>query len=167
MTYVLVTLTERIINIHSFFQELNKIYKENQSQFDELINKCNEQLKVDNSCDSDISQDIQCQLNTLPIRYTLYITLHVFAFGISMLFNIQLICIISIYSWKNLEVKIKDKRGRVLSAWEELQTILGLIDVETKWLTCLNATVEKHEKQNVSEHKSLSGLISNFEVSTV
>lgn len=54
----------------------------------------------------------------------------------------------------------------MLSAWEELQTIFGLIDVETKWLNRLNSSVEEHEKQNFTEHKSLSGLISNFEVST-
>lgn len=81
--------------------------------------------------------------------------------------NIKFICIILICSWKNLEVKIKDKRVRVLSAWEELKTILGLIDVETKWLTRLNASVEEHEKQSFTEHKNLSGLISNFEVSTL
>lgn len=72
-----------------------------------------------------------------------------------------------ICSWKNLDNKISDKRTRILSAWEELQTILGLIDVETKWLNRLNITVEDHKKQNLIEHKSLSGLISNFDVSTL
>jgi len=69
------------------------------------------------------------------------------------------------FSWKNLENKISDKRVRVLNAWEELQTILGLIDVETKWLSRLNIAVEEHKKKKFIEHKSLSGLISNFEVS--
>lgn len=77
----------------------------------------------------------------------------------------KLISAIYILSWKNLENKISDKRVRVLSAWEELQTILGLVDVETKWLSRLNNTVEEHKKQKLVEHKSLSGLISNFEVS--
>jgi len=72
---------------------------------------------------------------------------------------------VSIYSWKNLETKIADKRARVLNAWEELQTILGSIDVETKWVNRLNDTVEEHKKRNLIEHKSLSGLISNFDVS--
>jgi len=69
------------------------------------------------------------------------------------------------FSWKNLENKISDKRVRVLNAWEELQTILGLVDVETKWLSRLNIAVEKHNTKKFVEHKSLSGLISNFEVS--
>lgn len=72
-----------------------------------------------------------------------------------------------ICSWKNLDNKISDKRTRILSAWEELQTILSLIDVETKWLNRLNIAVEDHKKQNLIEHKSLSGLISNFDVSTL
>lgn len=76
----------------------------------------------------------------------------------------MLYIILLVYSWKNLESKISDKRVRVLNAWEELQTILSLIDVETKWLNRLNITVEEHQKQKFVEHKSLSGLISNFEV---
>lgn len=60
---------------------------------------------------------------------------------------------------------MKDKKMRVLSAWEELQTILGLIDVEVKWLDRLNIAVEDYKKQTLIEHKSLSGLISHFEVS--
>lgn len=76
----------------------------------------------------------------------------------------MLYIILLVYSWKNLESKISDKRIRVLNAWEELQTILSLIDVETKWLNRLNITVEEHQKQKFVEHKSLSGLISNFEV---
>lgn len=70
-----------------------------------------------------------------------------------------------VYSWKNLETKITDKRVRVLNAWDELQTILSSIDVETKWVNRLNDTVEEHKKRNLIEHKSLSGLISNFDVS--
>lgn len=60
---------------------------------------------------------------------------------------------------------MNDKQIRVLSAWEELQTILGLIDVEVKWLDRLNIAVEDYKKQNLIEHKSLSGLINHFEVS--
>jgi len=74
---------------------------------------------------------------------------------------------LSICSWKNLENKISDKRVRVLSAWEEFQTILGLIDVETKWLSRLNTTVEKYKEFQFIEHKSISSLISDFEVSTL
>lgn len=77
-------------------------------------------------------------------------------------FLLLLIC-----SWKTLDNKISDKRTRILSAWEELQTILGLIDVETKWLNRLNIIVEEHNKQHLIEHKNLSGLISNFDVSTL
>lgn len=69
------------------------------------------------------------------------------------------------YSWKNLEIKISDKRAQILSAWEELQIILGLIDVETKWLNRLNINVEEHKKQHLIEHRSLSSFISNFDVS--
>lgn len=51
------------------FQALDNIYKENQGQYNELITKCNDQLKADKSSNnSDTIQDIQCQLNTLPIR---------------------------------------------------------------------------------------------------
>uniref|UniRef100_A0A2H8TRL4 Nesprin-1 n=1 Tax=Melanaphis sacchari TaxID=742174 RepID=A0A2H8TRL4_9HEMI len=113
---------------------LNNTYKEKQGEYNELIAACNEQLKSDeNTNDSDTTQDLQCPSKTLPI------------------------------SWKSLENKISDKRIRVLSAWEELQTILGLIDADTKWLNRLNITVEEHKKKKFVEHKSLSGLISNFE----
>lgn len=66
-----------------------------------------------------------------------------------------------------MESKISNKRVRVLSSWEELQTILGLIDIETKWLNRLNCTVEEQKKQDLIEHKSLSDLISHFEVSII
>ncbi|XP_026810785.1 uncharacterized protein LOC113552228 [Rhopalosiphum maidis] len=113
---------------------LSNAYKEKQGEYNELMARCNEQLENDkNTNDSDTTQDLQCPSKTLPI------------------------------SWKNLENKISDKRVRVLSAWEELQTILGLVDVETKWLSRLNVDVEEHKKKKFVEHKSLSGLISNFE----
>lgn len=70
-------------------------------------------------------------------------------------------------SWKNLENQINDKRTRVLSAWEELTTVLGLIDAENKWLNRLNNTIDEHKKQIFIEHRSLPALISNFEVSTL
>lgn len=70
-----------------------------------------------------------------------------------------------ICSWKNLENKINDKRTRVLSAWEELKTIVSLIDVELTWLNRLNESVEKHKTQKFTEHKNLPNLINNFEVS--
>lgn len=77
----------------------------------------------------------------------------------------KLIVCMFIRSWKNLENKMSDKRTQVLNAWEELQTILGLIEAETKWQKRLIVTVEDHNKQNLIEHRSLPGLISNLDVS--
>lgn len=74
--------------------------------------------------------------------------------------------VILVRSWKNLENKISEKRIRLLNAWEELQTILGLIDKETKWLNRLNIAVDEQNKQDYIEHKNLCSLISYFEVST-
>lgn len=53
----------------------------------------------------------------------------------------------------------------MLGAWEELLTVLNLIDAETKWLNRLNTTIDEHKKQNFIEHRSLPVLISHFEVS--
>jgi hypothetical protein len=54
-----------------------------------------------------------------------------------------------------------------VSAWEELQTVLGLIDAETKWLKRLNTTIDERKKQNYIEHRNLPVLISHFEVSSL
>lgn len=61
---------------------------------------------------------------------------------------------------------MNEKRVRVLSSWEELQTIFGLIDAETKWFNRLKIDVEEHKKHNFVEYKSLPSLINKFEVST-
>jgi len=113
---------------------ISQIYKEKQGEFDDLMVRCDKQLKNDESSNSsDSNQDLQSPLKTLPI------------------------------SWKNLENKINDKRTRVVSAWEELQTVLGLIDAETKWLKRLNTTIDERKKQNYIEHRNLPVLISHFE----
>lgn len=52
-----------------FFKALNDLYKEKQSVYNELMTKCDEQLKNDrSSSDLDGSSDLQSQLKTLPIR---------------------------------------------------------------------------------------------------
>lgn len=70
------------------------------------------------------------------------------------------------HSWKNLEKKISDKRSRVLSSWEQVKTVLGSIDVETKRLNRLQAAVESHTNGKVVEHKHLAETISDIEVSS-
>lgn len=47
---------------------LNQIYKEKQSEYNELMSKCNEQLKSDESSNDSSAQNLQCPLKTLPIR---------------------------------------------------------------------------------------------------
>lgn len=51
-----------------FLKVLNKIYKEKQSEYNELKDRCNEHLKNDESSNDSSTPDLQCLLKTLSIR---------------------------------------------------------------------------------------------------
>jgi hypothetical protein len=60
---------------------ISQIYKEKQGEFDDLMVRCDKQLKNDESSNSsDSNQDLQSPLKTLPIRYIIIIILKLFIY---------------------------------------------------------------------------------------